>query len=226
MKTLKLIALSTFLVTASQATILTYNSSAAVASTPNPLVFAPDIPLFDPSLGTLLSVEIEFDATFEGDFEFQNLTTSDGTISGSAAAEFILVGPGALGNLIILNPSIVFAPPTIPTSTVGAGATVSYLGLSDTDMGNFSSNSAAVLAAFSGVGPVALTGSASQVSAPIINFSPNNFSSTVSGSANIQVTYTYDAGPPNEVPEPATWAFMAGGGLMLLSLARFKKPAR
>ncbi len=226
MKTLKLIALSTFLVSASQAATITYNSSAAVASTPSALLFAPDVPLFDPSMGNLLSVEIEFDATFMGDFSFENQSEEDGTISGSATAQFTLVGPGMLGTLITLNPSIVFAPPTIPTSTVMAGETVQYLGLSDTDMGSFSSSAASVLAAFSGVGPVAFTGSATQVSAPILNFSPNVFTSSVSGEGNIQVTYTYEAGPPNEIPEPATWAFMTGGGLMLVSMARFRKAAR
>jgi hypothetical protein len=226
MKTLKLMALSTFLVSASQAATLTYNSSATVASTPSALIFAPDIPLFDPLLGNLLSVEIDFDATFEGDFTFENQSQQDGTISGSATAQFTLVGPGGLGTLVALNPSILFAPPTIPTSTVMAGETVQYMGLNDTDMGTFSSNAAGVLAAFSGVGPVAFTGSATQTSAPILNFSPNRFTSSVRGEGNIQVTYTYETGPPNEVPEPATWAFMTGGGLMLLSMARFRKAAR
>lgn len=223
MKTLKLIALSTFLVSATPAAILTYSSSAAVASTPSDLLFAPDVPLFDTSLGTLLSVQIDFDATFEGDFTFENQSEEEGTISGSATAQFTLVGPGLLGTLITLNPSILFAPPTIPTSTVMAGETVEYLGLNDTDMGTFSSNAAGVLAAFSGIGPVAFTGSATQVSAPILNFSPNVFTSSVRGAGNIEVTYTYETEPPNEIPEPSTWAFMTGGGLMLLSMARFKK---
>jgi hypothetical protein len=228
MKKLKLIALSLLMAGAIHAASITHTSSAAVASTPSALIFTPDIPLFNPALGVLLQVDIEFDATFDGDFSFQNQSTSDGTISGSATAEFILVGPGALGNLVVLNPSIVFAPPAIPSSTVAAGTTVNYNGLSDTDSGTFSGNSAAVLAAFTGAGPVAFSGSATQVSAPILNFSPNIFTSTVSGQADVSVKYTYRTpnGPPTEVPEPATWAFMTGGGLVLLSGVRFRKPRK
>jgi len=224
MKLLRLIALSLIVFGVAQAATLTYNSSATTTFSPSTLVFAPDIPLFDPTLGDLTGVLIEFEATFEGDFSFFNNGGANGTISGSATAAFILDGPAPpLTNpLISLNPSIPFSGP------VNAGQQVDILGASDSDSGSFSTSVAAELAAFTGIGTVPFSGTATQIGSPILNFSPGFYSQTVGGTADITVTYTYttDGGPPGEIPEPATWAFMAGGGLILLAAGRYRKPNR
>lgn len=219
MKMLRLFALSTLLLGAAQAASITHNSSAATNFAPGTLVFSPDIPLFNPALGTLTSVLIEFDATFGGDFSFQNAGNSDGTISGSADAEFQLIGPAPLPSpLLLLSPSVSFSGP------VSANSTRNIIGAVASQSDSYSSSTAAVLAAFTGVGNVAFGGTATQTGSPVLNFSPGFYSQTVSGQANLAVTYTYrEPGPPNEVPEPATWAFVAGGGLMLLAKARGRR---
>lgn len=215
MKLLKLIALTGLALACAQAATINYTSSAIVNSTPSNLLFTPDIPLFDPTMGTLTEVLLEFDATLQGDFSFANNSNSNGTISGSASSEFVLAGPGALGNLIVLTPAIAFSGP------VAANSVRNITGASASDSDTFSSTQAAVLSAFTGVGNVAFSGTATQTGSPVLNFNPGVYTQSLSGAANLSVTYTYTpAETPNEIPEPGTWALMIGGGLLMLARTR------
>jgi len=211
----------------------THTATAQTLFTPSNLSFAPEIPLFDTSLGVLIKVDVEFKATAKGDFLFVNSGEAAGNVTGSSKSKFTLVGPGALGNIVDLTPQIDF------NSVVAAGSAAPVSAASASSIGTFSSETASVLAAFSGTGFASFSGLVSQVTSPIMNFGSSNFASSVVNSAALAVKYTYASFtpapapdpvfnplPPSEVPEPAAWAFMTGGGLLLLAIGRYRKPTR
>jgi hypothetical protein len=215
----------------------THTATAQTLYTPSSLAFTPEIPLFDTSLGVLIKVDVEFKASATGDFLFINEGETSGSVTGSSKSKFTLVGPGKTGNLIDLTSQLDF------NSVVGAGSAAPVYKTTANSIGTFSSETASVLAAFSGNGFVGFSGLVSEVGSPTLNFAAGRYASSLVNSAALAVKYTYASFKPTAVPapvvymqplppegaapEPATWVFMAGGGLLFLAIGRFrKKPTR
>lgn len=178
-----------------------------------PLSFT--LSLFNPAVGTLTGVTIDFSSVLSGDFLAQNLSASGGTLTGTMSGQFSLDGPAPLAvPLLVLNPVDNFGPIPVPAgdpimfSVVGAENTASH-----------TTNAAPDLAAFIGVGNLALNGAATASSTLSGNFNPFLYSADLTGEATVRITYEYDDGQVPNVPEPMT-LYLMGGGLLALSFIR------
>jgi len=170
---------------------------------------------FDPALGTLNSIEIEFQAHMEGTIKFEHRGGTPATVTTSLSAELLLQRPD-LTNLVVDGGLTV----TTVDSVSGFDGTVDFGGTSGKTHGPLSANlsnttltsSAADLALFTGTGDIVLPVLASAASAAtgsgnmVIDF-------TDLASAGVKVTYDYAP-----VPEPSTLVGLLGMGLVGLAL--------
>ncbi len=135
---------------------------------------AQSVAQFNPSLGTLNSVQIQLNGTLSSDVKVENLDSSSSTVNAQVNGNLSLLGPG--GN------SLLSATPTLSenTSLSAFDGTLDYGGTSGHDFGVQSASAQQSvtltndLSAWEGTGNVSLTESAQS-------------SSTVSGSGNQQV---------------------------------------
>lgn len=180
-------------------------------SVTNPLV----LPRFDPSLGTLRSVTISGDYTFENDFSMRFIAPA--TITVAATEARLAIERPDKSVLFSATPADVskqqsFNGPTFPHS-------VSFPTLTRKEaLSPVTLTSAADLALFTGTGPGQALG------LPALATSHSTFtSSTGNGDGmvntragvNIMVQYSY-----TPIPEPATLAVLGGGLLAVLTVRR------
>ena len=218
-KILSLGALLAVSLVPSSAATISFSETVPTTFSPSTLSFM--LSQFDPSLGTLTGILLEFSAELNGDFTAVNQSSSDGTLTGTMSGDFTLSGPAPLAApLLTLSTADNLGP-----RAVLAGQTVvfSVLGASDSD--SYSTSSAAELAPFIGLGDVMFDGTATALASPIANFTPLLFSADLFGSATVNVTYEYREEPTPDVPEPLS-LYLMGGGLLGLSFMRTRTAKR
>ena len=160
-------------------------------------------PLFDPALGTLLSVSFDLGGHVEGSARFESLDAAPTTVTMNLAAEIDLQRPD-LSSLVTVLPLVATSDDVsafdgvidfLPTS----GKT--YDMLSADDMESSTTTNGTDLALFTGVGSIDLPCSAHGASTGsgagnlILQFS-------TSASADVRVIYEYDAAVPTH---ETTW---------------------
>lgn len=221
-KILSLGALLAISLVPSSAATLSFSDTVNTTFTPNTLSFT--LSQFDPSLGTLTGILLEFSAELDGDFTAVNQSDSDGTLTGTMSGDFTLSGPAPLAAPLFT----LMAVDNLGPRAVLAGETIvfSVLGASDSD--SYATGIPAELFPFIGLGNVMFDGTANALASPIANFTPLLFAADLSGEATVKVTYEYRPAGVSDVPEPMT-LYLMGGGLLALSFMRRprtgKKPA-
>jgi hypothetical protein len=198
---------------------VSFSDTVNTTFTPNTLSFT--LTHFDPTLGTLTGLLIEFSADLDGEFSAQNLSNSDGILTGTTSGMFTLDGPAPLAMpLLTLN-----AVENLGPRSILAGETVLFSVLDITDSDSYATSAALELAPFIGAGNVAFGGTATALASPIGNFTPLLFAADLSGEATVKITYEYDRPGVPEVPEPMT-LYLMGGGLLALSFMRRPRSAK
>jgi hypothetical protein len=221
-KLLSLGALLTVSLVPSSASTLSVFDTVNTTFAPNTLSFT--LAQFDPTLGTLTGILIEFSAELDGDFSAENQSAAAGTLSGTLAATFTLDGPAPLAmTLLTLDPMTNFGPINVPAFT-----TVPFSAPTSMDADSYATGLPLELAPFIGIGTIGLDGTASALVGTSSNISPLSVQQALLGEATVKVTYEYDEQGVPAVPEPVT-LYLMGGGLLALSLMRRprsgKKPA-
>lgn len=202
----------------SSAATLPFSDTVNTTFTPNTLSFT--LPQFDPTLGTLTGILIEFSAELDGNFSATNQSAAAGTLSGTLSATFVLDGPPPLAApLLTLNPLSNFGPINVP-----AFSTVPFSAPTSSDSDSYATAIPAELAPFIGLGTIGFDGTATSLVGISSNINPLILEQDLFGEATVTVTYEYDPGVPN-VPEPMTM-YLMGGGLLGLSLMRRPRKAK
>jgi hypothetical protein len=192
------------------------------------------LPKFDGDLGTLTGATIRFTAT--DDISALTLTNTSGasqTFRYRSIADFLLSGNTADSTLTGTDlPVTNFDSGFITLGPTGSGAcpagtpsaacnSVSYVPAPAT--ANTGDVAVSVLGAYIGsLGNTTFTLTGFTSTSTTFNGGGGNINSVqvTNGTAAAVVTYTYDAAPPSDVPEPATMALM---GSSLLGLALFSR---
>ena len=148
------------------------------------------LPQFDPSLGTLTSIEIDNGGTLMSDIKVESLDASPSVITATVSGTLTLTGPGftpLVTNALIMKCST--PPPTTAFSiSAGPAATISAGSQPGTEPVTLSD--AASLALYTGTGNVTLTQNAHATSsASGAGNLVTQIASTASGA--ITITYTY-----------------------------------
>lgn len=212
-KILSLGALLAVSLAPSNAATMSYSDTANTTFTSNSLSFT--LSQFDPTLGTLTGILIEFSAQLDGDFSAENLTAAAGTLSGTLEATFTLDGPAPLAMpLLTLEPMSNFGPIAIPAFT-----TVPFSAPTSTDSDSYATGLPLELAPFIGAGTIGFDGTALAVVGTTSNINPLSLQQALLGEATVMVTYDYEPDGVPEVPEPMTM-YLMGGGLLALSFFR------
>ncbi len=211
-KLLSLGALLAVSLTPSSAATISFSDTVNTTFTPDTLSFT--LSQFDPSLGTLTGILIEYSAELNGVFTAENESNSNGILTGTMAGDFTLSGPAPLTSpLLTLS-----ATDNLGPRNVAAGEIIAFSVLGASDSDSYATSIPAELAPFLGLGDVAFGGTANALASPIGDFTPLIFSASLSGSATVNITYEYEDAPPT-VPEPLS-LYLMGGGLLALSFMR------
>jgi hypothetical protein len=168
------------------------------------LPLSPSLNLFDPSLGTLVSVSVSHMALLQSTVTSQNLsTTSPATITAGLSGSFQINGL----NQTIVQPTQTVTSQPVPVGAFGSGndtATFPPLQISNTSSTTFTD--AASLAFFTAspgrttITPTMTANGTASANAPNGNlFTVTRTSASV---ANLAVTYTYLPTPPPPIPCP------------------------
>jgi hypothetical protein len=186
---------------------------------PNTISFT--IGQFDPTLGTLNSILIEFSAVLDGDFTATNQNSTNGTLSGSLLGTFILDGPAPLAMpLLTLNPVSNFGP-----IAVLANSTTAFSAPTAVDADSFATALAGDFVPFIGLGTVGFDGTAAALVGLNTDINPLLLQQDLLGQATVTVTYDFTPGGVPDVPEPMTM-YLMGGGLLALSFMRRKRSGK
>jgi hypothetical protein len=162
---------------------------------------------FDPSLGTLLSVEVALSGEVEGNYRFESLDSAPTTVTGNLRAVISLSRPDAM--LLVQTIPVVTRADSVPpydgTSDFGGTSGKTYLGLSANETDTATLTDPADLALFTGPGlislPVKAVGQSNATGSGNLLALFNTF-------AGAEVVVTYDYAP---VPLPAAvWLFGTG----------------
>lgn len=179
------------------------------------------LPLFDSTLGTLLSATLELTGSMEGQITVQNTdATAGATVNSSLFAPLEIAAFGGIGPLLA-NPGMAFLNVLTAAGMAGDSA-VNGIPLTN-DMVSGSTSNPGDLAAFIGLGNflVNYEGSAqSQASGGCCLLA--GFNALQAG--NLRVTYEYEPDQVPEVPEPMT-LLLVGSGLLGAALLGRKKAA-
>jgi hypothetical protein len=161
-------------------------------------------PLFDPALGTLLSVSFELAGHVEGSAMFESLDAAPATVTMNLAAEIDLQRPDLTSLVTVLPLAATVDNVTAFDGVIDFGGTSgrTYENLSGDDSDSSSSNNAGDLALFTGVGTIDLPCSALGASSGsgagnlILQF-------MTSASADVSVIYEYEE--PVVPTQEVTW---------------------
>ncbi len=228
--TLAVVALALLVATpvANADTIVSYTSTVPLTTTNYDINATPSIPLFNPSLGTLNSVEIAISGTGTMVVTFQNTSSSSEKVNAAGFSYLTLDSQLAGGNTAISNllesydsDSGFFAELTgsYPTQyTVAKGGIKVFPSFDLT--GSYSDTfTGADLADFTGIGNYNLDFDTS--SGTIMTVNGTNYLATFVSPVGASVTVTYDYSPP-VIPEPGTLTLFGTGLLGLAGMLRYK----
>jgi hypothetical protein len=218
-KLLSLGALLAISLVPSSAATISFSDTVNTTFTPSTISFT--LTQFDPTLGTLTGILIEFPASLDGDFTATNQSAAAGTVSGSLTAAYTLDGPAPLAMpLLTLNPLSNFGPINVP-----ANSAVFFSAPTSMDADSFSTALAADFVPFTGLGTVGFDGTAAPMVGITTNINPLALQQDLAGEAPVKVTYTFDGPGVPSVPEPMT-TYLMGGGLLALSFMRRPRSAK
>jgi len=188
---------------------IAHSDTQTTTFTPGTLQFT--IPGFDASLGDLTSVMFQYTATLEATGTIENGSSEDGVIDGAVSATFSINGPAPIGTVLILNPAAPLGP-----QPIGAGQTLTYSpAITGTDSDTFTFTDPSDLLLFIAGGNLTFNGAAASQLAPIANFTPVTIEFDQTGSATLEVFYTYEPTGIPQIPEPSTLSLLGAGGLLL-----------
>ncbi len=215
---LRFAAVMALSLTSAAGATISFDDTVATTFSPNTLSFT--LPLFDPSLGPLTGVTIEFMADLDGSFSAENLSNTPGNISGTLEGTFTLDGPAPLAMPVLtLNPNAAFGPIAVPANTQ-----IMFDVLDVMAADSYSTGIPAELAPFIGVGNINLAGTAAAMASAGGDVNPLIFISNLSGEATVRITYEYRDQVP-DIPEPMSM-YLLGGGLFALSFFRPRNRAK
>ncbi|HEV3084349.1 MAG TPA: SdrD B-like domain-containing protein, partial [Gemmataceae bacterium] len=175
----------------------TLSRTANLANTATDWTKAVNLQQFDPTLGTLLSVDIMNAGSFVSDIKVESLDNAPSTITATDAGSLTLSGPGLASLLTTDSTSKSF-------SASAFDGIVDFAGTSGTDFGaqtanganSFTVTSAADLASFTGTGSLSFTEVAHATSSAA---GAGNLISQISTTASAQVTVVYHYIPNNSL---------------------------
>jgi hypothetical protein len=172
---------------------------------------------FDPSLGTLLSIQFDLAGAVEGSARFESLDAAPATVTMNLSAQIALQRPDNSTLVVVLPLVQTVDNVTAFDGTIDFGGTSgrTYSGLSNSASNSFTSPPPiSDLALFTGLGnitlPVVATGMSSGSGAGNLILQFNT-----SAGADVMVTYTYEP-----IPEPASLALLGFGMLTVLRRRR------
>jgi hypothetical protein len=207
-----------------QATILTQTFSQSIAVQSTNWTDMLNMPLFNPALGTLLSIDFELTGMVQGDAQFESLDSSPNTVNTQLSALITLSRPD-LSTILTATPAF-----TTTDSVTAFDGTIDFGGTSGKTYSNQSANTqttatspppASDLLLFTGIGTIGLPASAVATSSAQGPGNLTTLFSTEAG-ADLKITYTYDDRGAQVIPEPAI-SVMVGGGLLGLGLLSRRK---
>lgn len=175
------------------------------------------VPLFDPALGTLTSIEFNLSGHVEGSALFESLDASPATVTMDLQAEIELQRPdfSTITTVIPVANTVDNVAAYDNVLDFGGTSGRTYADLTGDDSINFTSPPPlSDLALFTGIGTISLPITATGASAAsgagnlITQFS-------TSASAEASVTYIYEV-----IPEPASLSLLAIGGIAMLRRRR------
>ena len=189
--------------------IVSYPTSAPIPATTTDWSSSVPLQLFDPSLGTLQSVDIYVSSTLNTTLTVQNTDESDSS-SGSAKTEVQVTVDG--------NPALDFLSPAFSYTLGPGGSTSSGLLTSSSSLDSGPLTDAPTLSAFTGVGTMDLY-AYTFTQTDLSNTGGNtNASQVTDASFTATVTYDYIA-----TPEPGSIVLMGLGAAGLFCIARRRK---
>lgn len=193
------------------AALMTVSAVAPISFAPTNWINTLQFPKFDPTLGTLTSVQLNLSSALNTTLTVTNSAAS--VSSGTAKTELLLAVQDA-GNLFGSTPQLDYFSPGYAYSLSPSQSTSSPL-LSGSGTSSDVYSLAAILAEFKGIGNISLTASASAFTA-LANSGGNTFSSQVSSAnANGEVVYTF-----TPVPEPHAAAMLCSACIGLAASRR------
>lgn len=158
---------------------------------------------FDPSLGTLNSVQVLLTGQLTSDVKIENLDSAPSSVNAQVNGNLSLQGPG--GSLLSVAPSI----NENSTSLSAYDGALDYGGASGHDFGAQSASAqqsvtlTSNLSAWQGTGQVALTETA-QSSSTVSGSGNEQVNIASFGSGSVRVIYNYTPNPVSPPPAPST----------------------
>jgi uncharacterized protein (DUF2141 family) len=172
----------------------TLTKSAAVASTPTDWTQNLLIPQFDPSLGTLLSIDITNAGTFSSGIKVESLDSASSTITATDSGSLTLTGPGITGLVTTGSASKSFNA-TAYDGVLDFGGTSGHdFGTQTASGTNSITLTGSSMAAFTGTGSVTLNNVAHATSTAS---GAGNLITQINTNASAQVSVVYHYIPSN-----------------------------
>ncbi len=166
-------------------------------------------PQFNPSLGTLSEVDLDFTGGLSTTLVITNASDSDSSGNVDTHVKIFVQDPG----YNLASPGLNVYSPTFGYTLSAGGSTTSGL-LSASDLADNSYTAPSVLSEFTGGGTISLA--ASTFTETQLSNTGGNTGASQMTEASLTGTVTYQY-IPNAVPEPATFALLGVGAIGLLA---------